>query len=394
MLVVKSLYIDKFKVFKKFEVGFNDNLSVIVGENGTGKTTILEVIYNMLSGNIVFFETDENYTFSKIEFDTDLGHNVLEYKKEDTIRIILNGSEVTKQDIENKFKIIYLPTVSNFKDKKIDGIKMIEEEGNNIILDSDKMSNILKQYILNQYFKDLNDAQKGIEQNPTRIEKFKNLYNNFFTDKEFIEIDADFFEPIFKDKKTGDLLKVNQLSTGEKQIFFRGGSLLQNIEDDTIILFDEPEISLHPEWQQRILEFYKNINPNNQYIFSTHSPHIVSCCKKEELIVLCKNENGEIEINNDTENPYALPTDLLLLSVFNLKTIRNQKVENIINRYKDLLSRENLLNEEELNELKQVRKQIKEETNPSDIEIKYLDDEPDTTELEKILEELGDNIDA
>ena len=271
---------------------------------------------------------------------------------------------------------------------------MIKEEGNNIILDSDKMSNILKQYILNQYFKDLNDAQKGIKQNPTRIEKFKNLYNNFLTDKEFIEIDADIFEPIFKDKKTGDLLKVNQLSTGEKQIFFRGGSLLQNIEDDTIILFDEPEISLHPEWQQRILEFYKNINPNNQYIFSTHSPHIVSCCKKEELIVLCKNENGEIEINNDTENPYALPTDLLLLSVFNLKTIRNQKVENIINRYKDLLSRENLLNEEELKELKQVRKQIKEETNPNDIEIKYLDDEPDTTELEKILEELGDNVDA
>ena len=71
MLVVKSLYIDKFKIFKKFEIGFNDNLSVIVGENGTGKTTILEVIYNMLSGNIVFFETDENYTFSKIEFDTD-----------------------------------------------------------------------------------------------------------------------------------------------------------------------------------------------------------------------------------------------------------------------------------------------------------------------------------
>ena len=100
-----------------------------------------------------------------------------------------------------------------------------------------------------------------------RIKKFKKLYNEFFIDKEFIEINDDIFEPIFKDKKTGSLLKVNELSSGEKQIFFRGGSLLENIEDNTIVLIDEPKTSLHPEWQQRILEFYKNINQDNQYIF-------------------------------------------------------------------------------------------------------------------------------
>ena len=37
---------------------------------------------------------------------------------------------------------------------------------------------------------------------------------------------------------------------------------------------------------------------------------------------------------------------------------------------------------------------MKEQTNPKDIEIKYLDQEPDTTELEEILKELGGNIDA
>ena len=151
---------------------------------------------------------------------------------------------------------------------------------------------------------------------------------------------------------------------------------------------------MHPEWQQRILEFYKNINSSNQYIFSTHSPHIVSCCKREELIVLYKESDGKININKTIDNPYALPTDLLLLSIFNLTTIRNQKVEKIIDRYKYLASRENLLDENAKKELQQVKKQMKEEANPKDDEIQYLDEELDTSELEEILKELGDNTNA
>ena len=394
MLVIKSLFVDKFKAFNKVEINFNANLSVIVGENGTGKTTILETIFNMLSGNKEYFKLDEEFTYATLQFDTDAEHYSLIYKKEDDIKIILNDKNVLKEEIQNRFKVIYLPSESTFKDKKVEGVKLLEDEGKNIILDSETMSNRLKQFLLNQFFKDLNDMQKGLQEEAIRIEKFKKLYDEFFIDKEFVEINDDIFEPIFKDKKTGKLLKVNELSAGEKQIFFRGGSLLENIENDTIVLIDEPEISLHPEWQQRILEFYKNINPNNQYIFSTHSPHIVSCCKREELIVLHKENDGKIIVNKNTENPYALPTDLLLLSIFNLNTIRNQKVEKIINRYKELSSREKLLNEEELKELKQTKKQMEEETNPKDIEIKYLDKEPDTTELEKILEELGGSIDA
>ena len=281
MLVIKSLFIDRFKGFNNIEINFNTSLSVIVGENGTGKTTILETIFNMLSGKTEYFKLDEKFTFITLQFEIDSKHYTLTYKKDEEIKIILNDKNVLKDEIQNQFKVIYLPSESTFKDKKIEGVKLLQDEGKNIILDSETMSNRLKQFLLNQFFKDLNDMQKGIQEEAIRIKKFKKLYNEFFIDKEFIEINDDIFEPIFKDKKTGILLKVNELSSGEKQIFFRGGSLLENIEDNTIVLIDEPEISLHPEWQQRILDFYKNINKDNQYIFSTHSPHIVSCCKME-----------------------------------------------------------------------------------------------------------------
>ena len=55
----------------------------------------------------------------------------------------------------------------------------------------------------------------------------------------------------------GRISDLNSLSTGEKQIVFRGGFLLRELDRarSGIILIDEPELSLHPEWQSRIVGF-------------------------------------------------------------------------------------------------------------------------------------------
>ena len=56
-------------------------------------------------------------------------------------------------------------------------------------------------------------------------------------------------------------MSINELSSGEKQIVFRGGLILQNLSklEDSIMLFDEPEISLHPNWQMKIVDYYKKM---------------------------------------------------------------------------------------------------------------------------------------
>ena len=111
------------------------------------------------------------------------------------------------------------------------------------------------------------------------------------------------------------------------------------------------------------------------------SLHVLAIDKFKEIVE--KESGGKININKTIDNPYALPTDLLLLSIFNLTTIRNQKVEKIIDRYENAKK-----------ELQQVKKQMKEEANPKDDEIQYLDEELDTSELEEFLKELGDNTNA
>lgn len=46
---VKSLFIEKLKGLRDFNIDFNEGVTVLIGENGTGKTTILETIYNILT---------------------------------------------------------------------------------------------------------------------------------------------------------------------------------------------------------------------------------------------------------------------------------------------------------------------------------------------------------
>ena len=58
--------------------------------------------------------------------------------------------------------------------------------------------------------------------------------------------------------------------------------------NNSVILIDEPEISLHPEWQRKIINVYESIGENNQFIIATHSPHIIGGIESKQLRVLKK----------------------------------------------------------------------------------------------------------
>ena len=73
----------------------------------------------------------------------------------------------------------------------------------------------------------------------------------------------------------GDILTPYQLSSGEKQILVILLTVLVENREPYALLMDEPEISLHIEWQQRLLNLIRKLNPNVQIIMSTHSPALI-----------------------------------------------------------------------------------------------------------------------
>lgn len=70
----------------------------------------------------------------------------------------------------------------------------------------------------------------------------------------------------------GERIAPYVLSSGEKQMLIILLTVLVEDRQPTVLLMDEPEISLHIEWQQRLLELILDLNPNTQIIVTTSLP--------------------------------------------------------------------------------------------------------------------------
>lgn len=73
----------------------------------------------------------------------------------------------------------------------------------------------------------------------------------------------------------GEQIQPYMLSSGEKQLLVIMLTALVQEGRHCVMLMDEPEISLHIEWQQRLITLIRTLNPNTQIILCTHSPAIV-----------------------------------------------------------------------------------------------------------------------
>lgn len=74
--------------------------------------------------------------------------------------------------------------------------------------------------------------------------------------------------------KTGDNINIDNLSSGEKQIISIFAKLYLDTENETIILIDEPELSLSINWQSMLIPDIVNTNRCRKLVAVTHSPYI------------------------------------------------------------------------------------------------------------------------
>jgi ABC-type lipoprotein export system ATPase subunit len=73
----------------------------------------------------------------------------------------------------------------------------------------------------------------------------------------------------------GETLVPYQLSSGEKQMLAILLTVLVEDNQPCVLFMDEPEVSLHIEWQKRLIDLCLELNPNVQIILTTHSPAVV-----------------------------------------------------------------------------------------------------------------------
>jgi len=111
-------------------------------------------------------------------------------------------------------------------------------------------------------------------------------------------------------KKNNVWLDARQLSQGERTLMALIGDIARRLillnpsrdnplKGSGVVLIDEVELHLHPEWQQKILPNLIEVFPNIQFIITTHSPQVLTTCTNKEIRVLSKNGRAIEPVGNN-----------------------------------------------------------------------------------------------
>lgn len=380
---IKNLHIEEYNGLENLDINFESegkvlNLIVLAGVNGSGKTRVLESIrywFEMFRSKAVnvelFYEENEREVLEslmnseglteiekemqkEIEY-TDCLRNIkfynYDYRHNKTENRNYNSKIISKSFEKLKIfpKLIYVPTEINFEEIKKAQTNLKKEYRFINIVDSYEIKDI-PSYIATRISKVANE-EENLTMGQVRKKVFAEI-NGIF---EILELDVKLSEiskdensmPIFTDS-SGKKFGINELSSGEKQLFLRTLAIKMLEPENSIIMIDEPELSLHPKWQQKIVDVYRKIGKNNQIILATHSPHILGSVEKENIILLEKNENGIVEVKTGDEfgNSYGQTTGRILEDIMGLETDRNPSVNNLLTLVKEMVKNDNYENSE------------------------------------------------
>lgn len=153
--------------------------------------------------------------------------------------------------------------------------------------------------------------------------------------------------------KDGLTISINQLSSGEKMIIFLVADIARrllilnhnkesSLQKEGIVLIDEIEMHLHPNWQRNIVKGLQRVFPSIQFIVSTHSPQVIANLESENILELGNKEQIK-KVNYET---LGVDSNSLLESVFN-STDRPDEMEILINNFHQTMEKELPINDVE-----------------------------------------------
>lgn len=128
-------------------------------------------------------------------------------------------------------------------------------------------------------------------------------------------------------------VELQNASSGEFHLFTTMIGLMASTRSNTLLIIDEPEISLHPNWQMKYLQFIRELFANtdrvtSHIIIATHSHFLVSDLPGENSnIIGLKKKDGEIKSLEIDKNTYGWSAEEVLYKIFDVKTTRNYYLE-------------------------------------------------------------------
>jgi len=132
--------------------------------------------------------------------------------------------------------------------------------------------------------------------------------------------------------KNNSRMSINNISSGEYHLLISLIGIFSKIKENSLVLIDEPEISLHPNWQMQYVTFLKQVfskYPSCHFILTSHSHFIVSDLEGDSSSVtsLRRNEENKLESKLITADTFGWSAEDILYNVFNVRSTWNPYLE-------------------------------------------------------------------
>jgi predicted ATPase len=291
----KPKYISKIEIkglWGKYDIDWdlNPDVNVLGGINGSGKSTLLRMVYSLASSKIkpnVFKSNSISILFS----DKNTNSFIIKEDKFICQNTHYNPKITGAFPQKHKDAQISTPQIPNLLldfvttfDSELKTAEAIQALSNNEIsteLDW-QLHHLQKEYLNYQLniSKKLKEISKS--QSPNMAVEMQNVQH---AQERFLDIMDDLYRATDKkiDRDSNEIalffgdtpLTPYQLSSGEKQILVILLTVLVQNNQSAVLIMDKPEISLHIDWQEKLIAYIRELNPNVQVIIATHSPGII-----------------------------------------------------------------------------------------------------------------------
>lgn len=355
---LKNIKIKNYRCFKDAEIDFDEYITLIVGKNGAGKTTILDAVAVSVSTFLLgidggvsrgILKDDATYEFHDLNGTIDPQHqfpvsidsigDCLDKKDvhwdrslnsengKTTVKDAVELTSITK-NVQNRImtgdKSLVLPLISYYgtgrlyaQKKEKRNIKSLTEFKRQVgyvdCMAAESNEKLMLNWFQTQTLKSLQEQQKtGVLEKPILLKTVEKAICRSFerisgAREASIYFDLDTHRLVLEfEAADGNAQKfaMDEMSDGYKNtlsmigdIAYRMAVLNPTLGDRVlektpgIVLVDEIDLHLHPQWQQTILSDLHAIFPEIQFIVSSHAPAVINSVPREQIRIL---DYGEI----------------------------------------------------------------------------------------------------
>ena len=382
-MLLKNLHIMNFKMFEDLNLQFKPGFNLILGDNGVGKTSVLEAATVAVSGFLTGMEdiptrniykadihydilVNNNGTIDRlygypVEIESTISYAETDYtwnRTKTSSRTMISPKDILKvsRDLINSTEYKILPLISyqsasrHWISAKKDANEKKREQLHNRrcgylgCLDRTANLNVVNNWCEQMEWSSvrMTGIAENYEQFGKIVSRFMSIMNDGLISKVVYQPNAG--KLLYSEN--GKFKDIDCLSAGYQSLLnlildlaYRVAILNpdegENISKvEGIVFIDEIDSNLHPKWQWRVIDALTEIFPNIQFIAATHSPIIVSSCKDANIINL--DENGNVRYITDS---YAFSVNDILRDMLGYH-MRPAKVENLIEEFEKRMDRE------------------------------------------------------